>query len=72
MMPSEVLGNSSLPVGDNFVRSLNSDGYKIVLIGGPWSGSTNAGEFYYMCHYSSGYRGNIVGGRLLYVPTANV
>ena len=66
---SECLGNSSLPVGDYTYITENLNGYRIALLGGYWSNWGNAGGFYWYLYYGVGYRGRIVGGRLVYIPT---
>ena len=68
-MPSETTGNSSLPVGDNFWRTSNMNGYRIARLGGGWSTGDGAGGFCWHCAAAPGTRGYAVGGRLLYVPS---
>ena len=65
---SEVLGNSSLPVGDYFWQNKAYNGYTVSILGGSWSVGSIAGGFYWSVYDASGNRGRIVGGRLLYVP----
>ena len=65
---SEVLGNSSLPVGDYFWQNKAYDGYTVAILGGLWSGGSIAGGFGWTVHNASGDRTRTVGGRLLYVP----
>lgn len=71
-LPSEVKGNSSLPVGDYYYQNNTWDGYRIALLGGSWYGGSSAGGFYWYLHYGVGYRTRAVGGRLVYVPTVTV
>ena len=71
-LPSEVKGNSSLPVGDYYYQNNTWDGYRIALLGGSWSNGSNAGSFYWSLDGSVGYRSRHVGGRLVYVPTVTV
>ena len=71
-LPSEVKGNSSLPVGDYYYQNNTWDGYRIALLGGGWSSGSNAGGFYWDLTYGVGYRYRYVGGRLVYVPTVTV
>lgn len=66
---SECLGNSSLPVGDYTYITVNLNGYRIALLGGPWNGGGSAGSFYWDLHYGVGLRYRILGGRLVYIPT---
>lgn len=71
-MPSEVNGNganSTLPVGDYLYRTENLNGYRIVLMGGPWAGGANCGFFYWYCIDGVGNRYRSFSGRLAYVPT---
>lgn len=65
---SEVLGNSSLPVGDYFWQNKTYNGYTVVKLGGGWYYGSNAGGFYWAVFNGSGDRGRSIGGRLLYVP----
>ena len=69
-MPSETTGNSSLPVGDNYWCTPNLNGYRIALLGGKWNDSADAGGFCWRCADPPGTRHFVIGGRLLYVPTA--
>lgn len=63
---SEVLGNSSLPVGDYFWQNKAYNGYTVAILGGGWNSGSYAGGFYWRVHAASGTRS--IGGRLLYVP----
>lgn len=71
-LPSEVKGNSSLPVGDYYYQNNTWDGYRIALLGGSWDGGSRAGGFYWCLTYGVGLRIRNVGGRLVYVPTVTV
>lgn len=71
-LPSEVKGNSSLPVGDYYYQNNTWDGYRIAQLGGPWNGGSYAGGFYWTLYYGVGYRRRDIGGRLVYVPTVTV
>lgn len=71
-MPSEIGGNSSLPVGDYAYVTPDLNAYRIALLGGNWYSSLYAGGFYWSLDYGAGYRARSLGGRLLYVPTANI
>lgn len=71
-LPSEVKGNSSLPVGDYYYQNNTWDGYRIARLGGRWSNGSNAGGFCWHLIYGVGYRNRAVGGRLVYVPTVTV
>ena len=70
LMPSEVGGTNSLPVGDYFPAASNLNGYRIARLGGYWCNTSQAGVFNWRCTDYVGYRSRVVGGRLLYVPTA--
>lgn len=71
-LPSEVKGNSSLPVGDYYYQNNTLDGYRIARLGGCWIIGSNAGGFYWDLSNGVGYRYRHVGGRLVYVPTVTV
>ena len=71
-LPSEVKGNSSLPVGDYYYQNNTWDGYRIARLGGAWLNGSDAGGFCWALNDGVGYRGRSVGGRLVYVPTVTV
>ena len=71
-LPSEVKGNSSLPVGDYYYQNNTWDGYRIARLGGAWRDGSSAGGFYWGLNNGVGYRYRAVGGRLVYVPTVTV
>ena len=71
-LPSEVKGNSSLPVGDYYYQNNTWDGYRIARLGGDWSGGSDAGGFDWGLSIGVGYRSRYLGGRLVYVPTVTV
>lgn len=71
-LPSEVKGNSSLPVGDYYYQNNTWDGYRIARLGGHWTYGSDAGSFYWRLDNGVGYRGRGIGGRLVYVPTVTV
>ena len=71
-LPSEVKGNSSLPVGDYYYQNNTWDGYRIALLGGLWNSGSTAGGFYWFLPNGVGSRNRYVGGRLVYVPTVTV
>lgn len=71
-LPSEVKGNSSLPVGDYYYQNNTWDGYRIARLGGFWDDGSNAGGFYWLLVNGVGTRVRNVGGRLVYVPTVTV
>ena len=68
-LPSEVKGNSSLPVGDYYYQNNTWNGYRIALLGGSWSSGGGAGGFCWILNSGVGYRYRDVGGRLVYIPT---
>jgi hypothetical protein len=71
-LPSEVKGNSSLPVGDYYYQNNTWDGYRIARLGGAWSFGSYAGGFCWSLVNGVGYRIRSIGGRLVYVPTVTV
>lgn len=71
-LPSEVKGNSSLPVGDYYYQNNTWDGYRIAQLGGHWYSGSYAGGFYWSLNYGVGSRNRGIGGRLVYVPTVTV
>ena len=71
-LPSEVKGNSSLPVGDYYYQNNTWDGYRIARLGGNWTNGSHAGGFYWALTIGVGYRVRDIGGRLVYVPTVTV
>lgn len=71
-LPSEVKGNSSLPVGDYYYQNNTWDGYRIALLGGHWNSGSAAGGFDWYLNGGVGARSRDIGGRLVYVPTVTV
>lgn len=71
-LPSEVKGNSSLPVGDYYYQNNTWDGYRIARLGGTWNGGSIAGGFSWGLDSGVGGRVRSIGGRLVYVPTVTV
>lgn len=71
-LPSEVKGNSSLPVGDYYYQNNTWDGYRFSLLGGNWNDGSLAGGFYWNLSSGVGTRSRAIGGRLVYVPTVTV
>ena len=65
---SEVLGNSSLPVGDYFWQNKAYNDYTVAALGGVWYNGSYAGGFGWLVNAASGNRYRDIGGRLLYVP----
>lgn len=71
-LPSEVKGNSSLPVGDYYYQNNTWDGYRIAQLGGSWIVGSNAGGFCWYLVNGVGSRSRNIGGRLVYVPTVTI
>lgn len=71
-LPSEVKGNSSLPVGDYYYQNNTWDGYRVTRLGGGWDGGSYVGGFCWLLSAGVGSRGRGIGGRLVYVPTVTV
>lgn len=71
-LPSEVKGNSSLPVGDYYYQNNTWNGYRIALLGGGWVHGSHAGGFFWGLSSGVGTRARSIGGRLVYVPTVTV
>lgn len=71
-LPSEVKGNSSLPVGDYYYQNNTWDGYRIARLGGYWNSGSSAGGFCWALSNGVGTRDRDIGGRLVYVPTVTV
>lgn len=70
LMPSEIGGTNSLPVGDYLYVTPNLNGYRVAQFGGSWGVGSFSGGFAWRCGYGVGTRSQNAGGRLLYVPTA--
>ena len=66
--PSEVEGNSSVPVGDYYYQNNTWEGYRIAPLGGGWDSGSAAGGFCWGLDGGVGGRGRNVGARLVYVP----
>lgn len=72
LMPSEIGGTSTLPVGDYLYAAPNLNGYRIALLGGGWNYSSYQGVFFWNSTYAVNSYGRNVSGRLVYIPTAKV
>lgn len=68
-IPSECLGNSSLPVGDYTWLTANLNAYRIAQLGGSWTDGGGAGGFCWYLDGGVGHRYRHIGGRLVYIPT---
>lgn len=65
---SEVLGNSSLPVGDYFWQNHTYNAVMIALLGASWNYGAHAGAFYWHVAYAPSSRTRHVGARPVYFP----
>ena len=65
---SEVLGNSSLPVGDYFWQNHTYNAVMIALLGAYWDRGAHAGAFYWSVHYAPSIRYRTIGARPVYFP----
>lgn len=68
-LPSEVTGNSSLPVGDYYYQNNTWNGYRIARLGSYWADGGSAGGFCWTLYAGVGARSRGIGGRLVYIPT---
>lgn len=68
LMPSEIGGDSSLPVGDYCFVTSNLNGYRNVSFGGWWKYGIADGGFFWHCAYAVGSHYKNVGGSLVYIP----
>lgn len=69
-LPSEVKGDSALPIGDYYYQDNTWNGYRIALLGSYWNDGVAAGGFYWYVSVGVGGRYRAFGGRLVYVPIA--
>lgn len=67
-LPSETLGNSSMPVGDYTYITVNLNGYRNYLFGGSWDSGSYAGAFCLSSIAGVGYCSRTISARLIYVP----
>jgi hypothetical protein len=66
-IPGELLGNSSLPVGDYCWNG--NTGWRVAILGACWNDGLDAGAFCWYLYNASSGRSRVIGGRLVYVPT---
>ena len=66
----EIGGASNLPVGDYFYN--NGANWRVGRLGGYWYNGANAGAFYLTLNSAASTRTRNVGGRLVYVPSAQL
>ena len=67
-IPSEVGGNSSVPVGDYYWQNAGSSGYHVAELGAHWLCGLQAGGFCWVVSNAPSSRIRDIGGRLAYVP----
>lgn len=67
-MPSEVLGDSAVPVGDYFYQNYTYNAIMVAVLGSYWDNGVYAGGFFWNVYNVSGHYARTVGGRLVYVP----
>ena len=65
---SEVLGNSSLPVGDYFWQNHTYNAVMIALLGADWNDGAHAGAFCWHVGTAPSYRSRDIGARPVYFP----
>ena len=65
---SEVLGNSSLPVGDYFWQNHTYNAVMIALLGASWNGGASAGAFCWAVSDAPSDRTRDIGARPVYFP----
>ena len=65
---SEVLGNSSLPVGDYFWQNHTYNAVMIALLGARWIDGAHAGAFGWLVHDAPSIRTRGIGARPVYFP----
>ena len=68
-IPTEVSGNSSLPVGDMLWNA--NTGWRVVVLGGSWDSGSKAGAFGLNLDIASSAHYRNAVGRLVYFPTGN-
>lgn len=65
---SEVLGNSSLPVGDYFWQNHTYNAVMIALLGSHWNAGATAGAFCWIVNGAPSHRYRSIGARPVYFP----
>ena len=65
---SEVLGNSSLPVGDYFWQNHTYNAVMIALLGAGWNVGAHAGAFCWTVDNAPSHRYRAIGARPVYFP----
>lgn len=69
-VPSEADGGAAGPIGDYVYTAANLSVYRVAILGGLWSGGTSCGGFWLQVNNGAAIRDRSVGGRLVYIPTA--
>lgn len=67
-LPSETLGDTSLPVGDSHSQNSQASSWCVARLGGAWSSTSGAGAFNWDVDFISSDRNCLTGGRLVYIP----
>lgn len=67
-IPTAVGGSSALPVGDYFYNP--NPGWRVGVSGGRWAAGAASGPFYLNLSNAASTRDRTIGGRLVYVPSA--
>lgn len=70
-LPSETSGSSAVPVGDRF-DGVALNGYRGLRLGGKWNDGDYCGAFCLAGNTNANTRHEVIGCRMLYVPTATV
>lgn len=70
LMPTELTGTSSLPVGDYTQITIDLNGYRVAQLGGSWNGGAYCGPFCWHLINGVSYRNRHVGGRLVCLPSS--
>lgn len=68
-LPSETLGNTSVPVGDSFSQNhaaTDGGGWRTAYLGGRWNSGADVGGFYWNVNNLSAIRYRHVGARSVY------
>lgn len=71
-IPTEVKGNSALPVGDYHGVTANLNGYRMALLGASWNYGLMAGPFGLHVNAAPSYWSRTIDGRAVYVPVRHL
>jgi hypothetical protein len=68
MLPSESssTSNPTGPIGDYVTSNL---GWCVARLGGRWANGSNAGAFFWFCHYHSSIANEMIGARAMFIPS---